>query len=78
MDTAEHVTVLLTGMFRLPPDSVLPDVPLYRLKIDSLALEEFRLVLEDELSLDLEDAPLTSRSTVGQLLATVCEKAAVA
>jgi acyl carrier protein len=78
MDTADHVTALLTRMFRLPPDSVLPGVPLHRLNIDSLALEELRLVLEDELHLDLEDAPLTSRSTVGQLLATVCEKAAVA
>ncbi|WP_394425833.1 phosphopantetheine-binding protein [Streptomyces sp. SGAir0957] len=76
--TADHVIDLLVRMFRLTPGDVRPDVPLYRLHIDSLELEELRLILEDELSCDLEDVHLTSRSTVQQLLDVVREKAAVA
>jgi acyl carrier protein len=78
MDVADRVTAVLVSMYRLAPEMVLPDVPLYRLHIDSLALEELRLVLEDELHIDLEDVHLTSRSTVRQLLDVVCVKAAVA
>lgn len=76
MDAAEHVTALVSRMFRLPPESLDPDVPLHRMHIDSLALEELRLVLEDELQVDLEDVHLTSRDTLSQLLAVVSEKAA--
>ncbi|MEB3960871.1 phosphopantetheine-binding protein [Streptomyces kunmingensis] len=71
------MTGLLTDMFRIPAQTVQPDVPLYQLRIDSLALEEVRLALEDELNVDLEDVPLTSRDTVGRLVAAVSEKAAV-
>lgn len=78
IDTADHVTAVLTRMFRLSPESVSAEVPLHRLHIDSLALEELRLVLEDELHIDLEDVNLTSRSTVGQLVDAVCAKAVVA
>ncbi|MEU1331247.1 phosphopantetheine-binding protein [Streptomyces sp. NPDC005865] len=76
MDAAEHVTALVSRMFRLAPESLNPDIPLHRMHIDSLALEELRLVLEDELRVDLEDVHLTSRDTLSQLLAVVCEKAA--
>ncbi|MFJ2774318.1 acyl carrier protein [Streptomyces sp. NPDC087300] len=68
---------MLIRMYRLSPASVLPDVPLHQLRIDSLSLEELRLVLEDELHIDLEDVNLTSRSTVGQLVDVVCQKSAV-
>ncbi|MET9499624.1 acyl carrier protein [Streptomyces sp. NPDC006552] len=78
MNSAEHVTTLITNMYRLAPGSVRPDVPLHQLDIDSLALEELRLILEDELHVDLQDASLTSRSTVGELQALVHAKSAVA
>ncbi|MGW6026961.1 acyl carrier protein [Streptomyces sp. NPDC055099] len=65
-------------MYRLSPTSVVPEVPLHQLRIDSLALEELRLVLEDELDIDLEDVNLTSRSTVGQLVDVVVLKSGVA
>jgi acyl carrier protein len=78
LDTADRVTDLLISMYRLSPASVLPDVPLHRLGIDSLALEELRLVLEDELHIDLEDVNLTSRSTVGQLVDVVVQTSGVA
>ncbi|MEU2564268.1 acyl carrier protein [Streptomyces longispororuber] len=76
MDAADRVTAVLVRMYRLAPETVLPDVPLHRLHIDSLALEELRLVLEDELHIDLEDVRLTSRSTVRELLDAVCAKTA--
>lgn len=76
MDAAEHVTALVTRMFRLAPESLDPDIPLHRMHIDSLALEELRLVLEDELHVDLEDVHLTSRDTLNHLLTAVCEKTA--
>ncbi|MFJ9041426.1 acyl carrier protein [Streptomyces sp. NPDC102406] len=69
---------LLTDMFRLPAHTVLPEVPLCQLRIDSLALEELRLVIEDELHVDLEDVHLTSRDTVGQLVAAVTRQSAAA
>ncbi|MGW0425259.1 phosphopantetheine-binding protein [Streptomyces sp. NPDC003015] len=69
---------MLIRMYRLSPASVLPGVPLHQLRIDSLALEELRLVLEDEMDIDLEDVNLTARSTVGQLVDVVIQKSAVA
>ncbi|ATL27814.1 acyl carrier protein [Streptomyces formicae] len=78
MDVAERVIAVLVRMYRLAPEAVQPDQPLHRLHIDSLALEELRLVLEDELHVDLDDVQLTSRSTVRQLMDAVCAKAAVA
>jgi acyl carrier protein len=76
MDVAGRITALLGRMYRLAPAAVVLDAPLYQLHIDSLALEELRLVLEDELHIDLEDVHLTSRNTVQQLLDIVCAKAA--
>jgi acyl carrier protein len=78
MDIAGLVESRLTSMFKLPPDAVRPDVPLRALRVDSLALEELRLVLEDDLGFDLDNVNLTSRNTVGELQAAVCAKAAVA
>ncbi|WP_440581884.1 hypothetical protein [Streptomyces flavofungini] len=59
-------------MSRLPADALGPEVPLHRVHIDSLALEELRLVLEDALRVDLDEVHLTSRDTVGHLVAVVC------
>ncbi|MBK3606812.1 acyl carrier protein, partial [Streptomyces sp. MBT54] len=41
------------------------------LRLDSLALEELRLHIEDRLDVDLEDVALTSRDTVGRLVEAV-------
>lgn len=54
------------------------EAPLYELRIDSLALEELRLLIEDECAIDLSDSVLTSRDTVDTLMAVVRQKAAVA
>ncbi|WP_447034017.1 acyl carrier protein [Streptomyces hypolithicus] len=62
--------------FGVDPAAVRPEIPLYELRMDSLALEEFRILIEDQLDIDLEDASLTSRDTVGQLVALVHSKTA--
>nr|WP_206323529.1 acyl carrier protein [Streptomyces sp. HNM0574] len=53
-----------------------PDSPLRQLGLDSLALEELRLHIESRLDVDLDDAELTSRDTVGRLVEVVQVRAA--
>ncbi|UQA95014.1 acyl carrier protein [Streptomyces halobius] len=72
MDIAEQVRTLLATKFGVDPHAVTPEAPLRTLGVDSLALEELRLHIEDRLDVDLEDVQLTPRDTVGQLLAAVC------
>ncbi|MEU6500443.1 acyl carrier protein [Streptomyces californicus] len=62
---------LLVTRFGTDPDAIRPDIPLHRLRLDSLALEELRLHIEDRLDVDLEDIALTSRDTVGRLVEVV-------
>ncbi|QES45682.1 acyl carrier protein [Streptomyces venezuelae] len=59
-------------------DDVSSDVPLYQLAIDSLALEELLLLIEDECAIDLADKTLSSRDTVATLMSVVRQKAAAA
>ncbi|WP_328906635.1 acyl carrier protein [Streptomyces sp. NBC_00234] len=76
MSTSEEITALLVTKFGTDPLAIRPDVPLRQLRLDSLALEELRLLIEDRMDIDLEDVALTSRDTVGQLVAAVHGKAA--
>ncbi|AOP48432.1 acyl carrier protein [Streptomyces lydicus] len=71
MNAAEVVNALLVQRFGVSSGDVTDDTPLRSLRIDSLALEELRVLIEDQLDIDLEDVPLTSRNTVGQLVAAV-------
>nr|MYU47484.1 acyl carrier protein [Streptomyces sp. SID7803] len=70
MSTADEISTLLTANFGTDPPVAIrpPDVPLRQLRLDSLALEELRLLIEDRLDVDLDDVQLTSRDTVGQLV----------
>nr|WP_308378091.1 acyl carrier protein [Streptomyces sp. ISL-98] len=70
----EVVSALMVQKFGVDPAAVRPEIPLYELRMDSLALEEFRILIEDQLEIDLEDAALTSRNTVGQLVDLVHSK----
>ncbi|MBW1604293.1 acyl carrier protein [Streptomyces sp. JJ66] len=76
MEIAEHVSTLLTQKFGVDAAAVRPEVPLRQLRMDSLALEELRLLIEDRLRIDLDDVELTSRDTVGRLVAVVADRAA--
>ncbi|MBQ1104760.1 acyl carrier protein [Streptomyces anulatus] len=71
MSTSEEISALLVTKFGTDPGAIRPDVPLHRLRLDSLALEELRLLIEDRLDVDLEDVALTSRDTVGRLVEAV-------
>jgi acyl carrier protein len=72
----EEITTLLTRNFGVEPVAVRPEAALRELGLDSLALEELRVLLEEHLRIDLEDVRLTSRETVGQLATAVDEKLA--
>ncbi|MFD4694990.1 acyl carrier protein [Streptomyces sp. NBC_00683] len=75
MSTSEEISALLVTTFGADPLAIRPEVPLRQLRLDSLALEELRLLIEDRMDIDLEDVVLSSRDTVGQLVAAVCSKA---
>ncbi|GGX96383.1 acyl carrier protein [Streptomyces minutiscleroticus] len=76
MSTAEVVSSLLAQRFGVAASELADETPLYRLRLDSLALEELRVMLEDTLDVDLDDIVLTSRDTVGRLMAAVEHEAA--
>ncbi|UOZ10676.1 phosphopantetheine-binding protein [Amycolatopsis sp. WQ 127309] len=76
MTATEEIATLLTENFGIESVDVRPDVALRELGMDSLALEELRVLLEEHLRIDLEDIRLTSRETVGQLATAVDEKLA--
>ncbi|GAA3006329.1 acyl carrier protein [Streptomyces fulvorobeus] len=71
MSTSQEITTLLVTEFGTDPLAIRPEVPLRQLRLDSLALEELRLLIEDRMDIDLEDVALTSRDTVGELVAAV-------
>ncbi|MGP8297083.1 acyl carrier protein [Streptomyces inhibens] len=71
MNAAEVVNTLLVQRFGVAMADVTDETPLRTLRIDSLALEELRVLIEDQLDIDLEEVPLTPRDTVGRLVAAV-------
>ncbi|WP_406144817.1 acyl carrier protein [Streptomyces sp. NBC_01012] len=75
MSTSEEISALLVTRFGTDPGAIRPEVPLRQLRLDSLALEELRLLIEDRMDIDLEDVVLSSRDTVGNLITAVCAKA---
>src|SRR3978361_1713222 len=72
----EEIADVLTRDFGVEPADVRPEAALRELGMDSLALEELRVLLEERLSIDLEDIQLTSRETGAQLAAVVDRKTA--
>lgn len=74
VNAADEVSTLMVQKFGVDPAAILPEVPLHQLRMDSLALEEFRLLIEDRLDIDLEDTELTSRDTVGRLIDLIHSK----
>ncbi|GAA2643587.1 phosphopantetheine-binding protein [Streptomyces lunalinharesii] len=76
MNAAEVVNALLEERFGVARGEVTADTPLRDLRLDSLALEELRVLIEERLEIDLEEVSLTSRDTVGQLVAAIDGKVA--
>ncbi|MFE0187785.1 acyl carrier protein [Streptomyces sp. NPDC059008] len=71
MNAAEVVNSLLVQRFGIPAARLNAETPLRNLRMDSLALEELRVMIEEQLDIDLDDVALTPRNTVGQLVAAV-------
>ncbi|MBT2382907.1 acyl carrier protein [Streptomyces sp. ISL-11] len=71
MGIDDEIHSLLVRKFGADPGAVRPEAPLRCLRVDSLALEELRVILENRLDIDLDDVQLSSRSTVGELVAAV-------
>ncbi|MEV0256153.1 acyl carrier protein [Streptomyces sp. NPDC050732] len=76
MEATDRVRDLLRKNFGVRLEDVSPDTPFHQLRIDSLALEELRWLVEDECSVDLADVSLNSRDTVATLLNVVRQKTA--
>ncbi|MEW1657250.1 MULTISPECIES: phosphopantetheine-binding protein [unclassified Streptomyces] len=71
MNTAEVVNDLLEQRFGVARAEATADTALRSLRLDSLALEELRVLIEERLDIDLEEVSLTPRDTVGQLVAAI-------
>ncbi|CAL9502114.1 hypothetical protein SUDANB171_03448 [Streptomyces sp. enrichment culture] len=75
MIATDVVSQLLVQRFGVAAASIGDATPLAALGLDSLALEELRLLIEDRLDVDLETVELTPRDTVGRLVAVVGQEA---
>jgi acyl carrier protein len=74
VSVAEEISTLLAKNFGVDSLAVQPDIQLRGLGMDSLALEELRVLIEERMRIDLEDVHLTSRDTVAELVMLVHEK----
>ncbi|MFF5306709.1 acyl carrier protein [Streptomyces sp. NPDC013161] len=68
-ETYRRVALLLSADFGVPVEQVQAERALGDLSLDSLALEELRSIAEDRFGVDLEDAVLSTRHTVADLVA---------
>ncbi|AJE83745.1 MULTISPECIES: acyl carrier protein [Streptomyces] len=68
---AEQLGEVVARNFGVDPRETPEDTPLHGLRLDSLALEELRLLVEDRFGIDLDDVELTTRDSYGQLVAAV-------
>ncbi|MEJ8652009.1 acyl carrier protein [Streptomyces decoyicus] len=71
MKAAEVVNTLLVQRFGVSSVDISDETPLRSLRLDSLALEELRVLIEERLDIDLDEVSLTPRNTVGQLVSAV-------
>jgi acyl carrier protein len=76
MNATQHVHEVLRQNFGVDAQAVPADTTLHRLRLDSLALEEFRMIIEVRLAIDLDEVEITSRDTVAYLVDVVNARAA--
>ncbi|MFJ9038249.1 phosphopantetheine-binding protein [Streptomyces sp. NPDC102406] len=65
---------LLTEKFEIDPARVRPDATLESLDLDSLALAELALALQERLGVPVAESEATKRTTVAGLTATLTGK----
>ncbi|MGK5640622.1 acyl carrier protein [Streptomyces sp. URMC 126] len=76
MNATQQVHEVLRRNFGVDALAVPADTALHELRMDSLALEEFRMIIEHRLAIDLEDVQITSRDTLAHLVDVVSARAA--
>ncbi|MGW4912533.1 acyl carrier protein [Streptomyces sp. NPDC004270] len=72
-DTYDHVRAVLTSTFRIPEDELSPDLTLEQLDLDSLALAEFVLVLEERLDVKPDSERASRTTTLAEVTAHLDE-----
>ncbi|UXX94391.1 phosphopantetheine-binding protein [Streptomyces sp. AD2-2] len=70
------VTAVLTEKFEVSPEHIRPEATLESLDLDSLALAELALALQETLGVPVADDEAAKHSTVGELVATLSAKRA--
>lgn len=73
LPTYDVVRAALTSTFRIPEDELSPDVTLERLELDSLALAELVLVLEERLGVKVDGEHATRTTTLAEVTAHLDE-----
>ncbi|MFJ5307083.1 acyl carrier protein [Streptomyces sp. NPDC088350] len=62
----DHLVTTLTGKFEIPADTVRPEASYDDLGLDSLAVVELFLTLQEEWAVPLDDSEATGTLTVGE------------
>ncbi|MFJ5984552.1 acyl carrier protein [Lentzea sp. NPDC092896] len=71
MSSNAALITMLTDKFHVPAQDITPDSTLDDLDIDSLALAELSLTLQDQLGVKIEEHEATKDTTVAELTATI-------
>ncbi|MDA4887509.1 acyl carrier protein [Streptomyces sp. MPA0124] len=66
-DTYDVIHSVLTSTFKIPEDLISPDRTLEQLEMDSLALAEFALILQERLEVRVEEEHATRATTLAQV-----------
>ncbi|MYW66801.1 hypothetical protein GTY65_22425 [Streptomyces sp. SID8379] len=72
------IAAVLTEKFEVDPAAVRPDATLESLDLDSLALAELALALQEQLGVDVAESEASKQTTVAELTATLTAKHATA
>ncbi|MFG2370166.1 phosphopantetheine-binding protein [Streptomyces sp. NPDC048504] len=68
------VTAVLTEKFEVSAESIRPEATLESLDLDSLALAELALALQEQLGVPVAEEEAAKNSTVGELVAALNAK----
>ncbi|MBU6533028.1 acyl carrier protein [Streptomyces mayonensis] len=66
-DTYAVIRSVLTTTFKIPDDEISPERTLEQLELDSLALAEFALILQERLEVRIDEEHATRATTLAQV-----------
>ncbi|EST20303.1 acyl carrier protein [Streptomyces roseochromogenus] len=66
-DTYDTIRSVLTGSFLVPEAEIGPEVTLEQLELDSLALAEFALILDERLGVKIDSEHATRTTTLAEV-----------